>query len=415
MVKELDSSPNQLIILGNGFDLACGLKSSYSSFFRDRYSLHHWNTESTDIGIINDLLLKSGTLSTKFWKIDSPTIWDIIFLSNCKTTQESETNWCDIETLIQSSIDYWYSEPYWDDYSPGPWTLQYWINGGKEHSDHPEFASYIEDFLIHEGKLVNASAKTFLNELKTQLNQLEKAFGRYLNTYYAFTKFPGQYSNPNKEDERQKQVQNQKIPTYQKYARGLLKTIRGKNIRGNPQLCSVLSFNFTTPFTENAKNNDLVRNIHGITEYPIFGIDPVYTDRDGTTHVITDERSAFTKSFRVLELPTDRRYEKTLHPFRSDEPLDFIKFFGHSLGDADYSYFRTLFDDVDLVNGNTALMFLYTDDSVRTDLNTNVTHLINKYASDLPSQNQRTDLMTKLMLEGRLSILKIQDPKETNQ
>ena len=43
--------------------------------------------------------------------------------------------------------------------------------------------------------------------------------------------------------------------------------------------------------------------------------------------------------------------EKRQHPL--------IKFYGHSLGTADYSYFQAIFDQIDLYGGNTTLYFLH--------------------------------------------------------
>ena len=41
-----NENKKQLIILGNGFDLACGLKSSYNDFFEQRFELmYHSNIQ----------------------------------------------------------------------------------------------------------------------------------------------------------------------------------------------------------------------------------------------------------------------------------------------------------------------------------------------------------------------------------
>lgn len=55
----------------------------------------------------------------------------------------------------------------------------------------------------------------------------------------------------------------------------------------------------------------------------------------------------------------DRTYEDSLiqSPRKRQHPL--IKFYGHSLGTADYSYFQAIFDQIDLYGGNTTLYFLH--------------------------------------------------------
>jgi hypothetical protein len=41
MSEILDSNAKTLLVIGNGFDLACGLKSRYADFFEDRFSEAH--------------------------------------------------------------------------------------------------------------------------------------------------------------------------------------------------------------------------------------------------------------------------------------------------------------------------------------------------------------------------------------
>lgn len=65
---------HQLIIVGNGFDLTCGLKSSFVDFYKERECLGcQWSVR------------------------DESTIWDIILYDPYR---ESKSRWCDIEGEI---------------------------------------------------------------------------------------------------------------------------------------------------------------------------------------------------------------------------------------------------------------------------------------------------------------------------
>lgn len=79
--------PEELIILGNGFDLACGLKSSYKNFFK--YRLFR-------LSMKNNIKLSSLNLAKKLEKAEKqPTIWDLIFESESKN--KNDTRWSNIE------------------------------------------------------------------------------------------------------------------------------------------------------------------------------------------------------------------------------------------------------------------------------------------------------------------------------
>ena len=54
--------------------------------------------------------------------------------------------------------------------------------------------------------------------------------------------------------------------------------------------------------------------------------------------------------------PDIRRFS---HSVSKKTPASLIKFYGHSLGTADYSYFQAIFDQIDLYGGNTTLYFLH--------------------------------------------------------
>lgn len=88
----MDKTFNQLIIIGNGFDLACGLESSYQAFFDNRFGDLEFNNYSDYEKIADD--------STK---IPHKNVWDLIFLfekSHSSSRLGEIVEWQDVEKVI---------------------------------------------------------------------------------------------------------------------------------------------------------------------------------------------------------------------------------------------------------------------------------------------------------------------------
>lgn len=88
----------QLIILGNGFDLACGLKSSYFDFFQFRF------TKIAGQSKIEEYYQKE-ILNQPFdgikYTLNKITFWDIIFISEyCNKNISRNYEWNNIESTI---------------------------------------------------------------------------------------------------------------------------------------------------------------------------------------------------------------------------------------------------------------------------------------------------------------------------
>ncbi|WP_252899518.1 AbiH family protein [Lactococcus fujiensis] len=163
-------------------------------------------------------------------------------------------------------------------------------------------------------------------------------------------------------------------------------------------MSSILSFNYTEPL----KQLNL-RNIHGaLSEGNIlFGI-----DYDKLKDNFTEPPIEFSKSYRILESGRDTKMN-----ISSD--IDIIKFYGHGLGEADYSYFQAIFDSVDLYHSNTKIIFYWSQyegvdkKTIRVEQVKNVTNLIEEYGTTFTNQDHGRNLLTKLQLENRLQINEI--------
>lgn len=94
-------------------------------------------------------------------------------------------------------------------------------------------------------------------------------------------------------------------------------------------------------------------NIHGSLDKDIiFGI-------DGMGYMDKLEVLPFTKTYRVAltGIQMSPSFVHTATPMDPSKATRTIKFFGHSLSEADYSYFQAAFDGVNLYSGPTKLVF----------------------------------------------------------
>ena len=239
--------------------------------------------------------------------------------------------------------------------------------------------------LIHEIELEAApkSEKRYINKAinfaMQHLNLFEKDFGNYI-----------------------KNVQN-------KLAHSL------DNILYNDKPKKIINFNYTTvikneinkfkniqkyPTDENIRSIEEVINIHGDYENPIFGID---------NQNIDESMNIFTKTYRILSSDTIESFT-----LPSNKLLETIYFFGHSLSEADYSYFQSMFDYYSIYDSKIRLIFLYSDHDgkEKSRQENRVVKLINDYGKTLENKDKGKNLLHKLLLENRIKIYEIEKAKE---
>ena len=410
----------QIIIIGNGFDKACGLASSYSDYFYSRFS------EFEDK---NQLVLP--TIIDKIDKGEEEnilcSIWDILFAAFHDEGVPTPL-WQDVEAILAQ----WFTPT---------------ITVGKNHN----FDSAISDWDHHFKDMHRTIEQQVQNTISNKT--VEWTLAKYIKHKHPIQKVhtEGQRSSDlNLDDLNYKTERSHflnELPKYfleelyifeQSFAIYLLNCIEKSNDyyqkadflykeicctdTGTPlskQKNSVISFNYTTPLLKSTNDEIrnsiyLQRNIHGTLpeEKPkkqpdgsyipsaniVFGVDG-YLNRNNP------RLEGFTKTHRILRIPRQELPDemKGRHIFDMTN-LHSIKIYGHSLGEADYSYFQSLFDKIDLYNSNTLLYFLYSK-KYETSPET-VESLINRYAQTLPAEKGRI-LMHKLLFEDRLKIMPI--------
>lgn len=377
----------QLIILGNGFDLQCGLRSQFSDFFGPRLktiaSIPDFKRETWSELVANSEL----------------TLWDFILEGNIGTL------WCDVEGTVERWV---LSAGESDSAQPSPFNEAVEriklcpfegdslvsANGhkGRAQGDqdrmYGDIARYV--WTLHpEIADEGYSRESFMALLRHELVKLEYAFGDFLSDEVT--------TNEGYADKC--------AALYKAIEQDGIKT--GKDYRTST---SVLSFNYTNQVEKSFDGGEdgACVNIHGeLGGEIIFGI-------DGKDCMDNPDAVSFTKTFRLMRRGGSRTY-RLIHTANSanlEHATDVIKFYGHSLGKADYSYFQSIFDGVDLYESKTVLVFYYPFDSTdeaeeksaewRNELANSINDLLVAYGATMDNSDHGKNLMHKLLLEGRL-------------
>ena len=177
----------------------------------------------------------------------------------------------------------------------------------------------------------------------------------------------------------------------------------------------LLSFNYTSIWSESCKpkySPTKYADIHGKVPKSsirlsniIFGI-----DHEGVDATALEYR--FTKTYRTLQL-----YSRNFEDVANDreiyiDTIKQIKFYGHSLAEADYAYFQQMFDYYELYgNQNLELIFYYSvyeesePERIQQEQMLNISRLIEKYGQTLDNKNHGKNLLTRLIQTNRLKLI----------
>ncbi|SPP25747.1 conserved hypothetical protein [Brochothrix thermosphacta] len=408
--------PEELIILGNGFDLACELKSSYKDFFNQHlnsthsklltevytaYMEIHKNTLTTieeesrhnyssndryEIARLDDkenlylnAMEKYNGDVFGYFKVEkelkSISFFDVFFFITSLKNENYNPNWSDVETAIQSIlID--------EDIQENNLSKQNLPITIKNLSENSNKNIKIKDkdifFLIDvlEELQQKLNSENIEKIILSSLIQFEDNFKNYLTSTIKHH------------------------TDYFIYAEELFKKItKSKKV-------NILSFNYTNPFKVAKLKNEVLflnmENVHGsLDKNIIFGIDE-------TSIAANDKVYRFSKTYRIMNNLTDSA--KNDSPLL-DKNIKKIKFYGHSLSEMDYSYFQSIFDFYDLYGSNIQLIFYYSiyDDAATEEIKENylqaITKMIHKYGDTMNNKDHGRNLQHKLLLEKRIHLV----------
>lgn len=389
------TNPEKLLVIGNGFDLACSLKSNISSYLdyaKNKFMPQNFavilkevqkyfdeNQSWTEGGQTGQPRVESlignpnNPTARLLGNVISERInfWDLLFAERKNIDKE----WNDVESEIK-------------DVTEGLKTIS--IKELLMKSEYSLNSSQLKSYVLLLdilSKLRNEFPSNLVeddNFLINELQSFENNFAAYLQEQFSSEIHSGYRDYLNESEE-------------------LLQRLSGDSEY------NILSFNYTQPYLwTNNEHLHTYKNVHGHIGRPdtdetsniIFGI-------DSTDVSPNDSSYKFTKTYRDL-FDSDASKSKDL----LDSNINEIIFYGHSLSKADYSYFLSLFDHYQIYsNTNVSLTFAYNPyisgmlpRQVKEDQFKKLSSLSFEYGDTL-EQNHGNNLLHKMILEGRIKII----------
>ena len=374
--KKMYFSPKSknLYIIGNGFDLYLGLKTSYNDFFKNKNYISirkDIQNKIDSISLLKSELENKNEIDRNF-NNSKIGIYNLFLLYLLLEEDNKTVNWNDVEKKIL----------------PAAKKIQESLFRipNMRYYDKTEIRNRIVEKIIDRKS--NNKELDFLKEL----NKFEKEFGNYIAQINndLFDIGMGTFEDKNIEYKVRKifEVDN--------------------NITN-----IVINFNYTTYLKEMDYISEMT-NVHGTFENPIFGIDNTEIGNDREFYYLT-------KTSRVLFNNTIKEEFK----LPNNIEISKICFFGHSLARADYSYFQSIFDYYDIYNSEVKLEFKYynyikndeklTDeekkerkDEVKSNMHKGVIELMNDYGNTISNKSRGQNLLHKLILENRIKIVEVE-------
>ena len=457
---------SQLIVLGNGFDLHCGLKSSYKDFLyyviTQRYT-NYFSSDSEEASDRNEAIEKAFADSANYVGVrrihfdaiyfernvkmndtifPDINIWYLIlFHEKLVQSLNQSSNWSDIESVIENYV----SGKFIFDNDNGKQSQKKFIdilvdiffNYGFERNILLEGMMEQDEYKLAGLLLYHLlERKDDCYGIKEKIEEIRKESESHLAWRPGRVQIETKIKNKTKPevvnilinllmgelhkleiDFQTYLTQEVEKEEYKSKAEEFLQTIV---MDGDFSLSySAFSFNYTNSCSGNSGIQVAFRNVHGALNQNsneskiIFGIDNISSDSRAE-----DIGYRFTKSYRTMRLYTELENDKAFGDKIDNiftEDMDVIKFYGLSLAGADYSYFQYIFDMYNLYNSNIKLIFYYskikgrTVEEVRQEQYRNITKLIEQYGETLDNKAHGRNLLTRLIQTGRLKIKEIGD------
>lgn len=371
-----------LLIIGNGYDLARGYPTKYTDFFE------YLDSKVNDA--ISDSLT-NGTRAVSFpmiqtsysigdYKVAFDEFKDLLSLIHndnlnfwyvyLKLKELTDPTWSDVETQIKSTLlDI-------DSNLIVNLNRRGFFNSLNLENYKNSILGFSLNCFLSNDKLVESTIYSFLLE---QLKLFENLFKEYIS-YITLS-------------ENIHQTKEQK-EFEMKSVHRLVGTKDDLDL-------SILNFNYTSfPKSDLKFTNQHQWNIHGAASSSnlIFGIDSTGISPDSPIY-------RFTKTSRLMFANLESTTPEVLSP-----GIDTILFIGHSLSEADYSYFQSIFDYLSIYDNSVVLYFCYNEfhennPKVMEDYQLSIHSLLKKYGNTLDNKAHGDNLISKLLLEHRLRML----------
>lgn len=350
-----DKECSQLLIIGNGFDLCCKLKSTYADFYKQ-----HFDPEIIEIFRSNNI---NPTFDEDKDYVGQYDLLELILLDTYSENESGEILWKDIESTIAESVNF---------------DKQSYLYKILHKSTEPKIWFMIQMLQRIHGKESLKSEQSIIDIFKMSVHKLEAKFKDYIKKEISI-------EDPSYDSD------------YVENARKLYDYLTEDKWSET----YVINFNYTYLNITEPKKFYEYRNVHGrYSDDIIFGID---------TSSIKGKNKEFlnlTKTYRKMILDAQFNSETKSLP----KNVKSIKFFGHSLAKADYAYFRSIFDFYDIYASNVDIIFYYFNYNKNPDFLEkqieSVYSLLDDYGQSFSGDLEKKgdNLVHKVSLEGRLKI-----------
>jgi len=427
------NNSDTLLVIGNGFDLNCGLKSSFSNYIDDKYpKLLKMARSISKINENSDLTFANKQLSSL--TLENTNVF--FYLLICQVS--GYENWNDVENSILKIVNGR------DNQKSILELLHLYIlkknTGRKEKLTFAKYSADTNDFyttihifsylFVH---IINAPEKLIVAKEKIGMEHLSNLFSKFI------TDFELNFSDYLQNDLSNRNIVSQESASYQTNSGTLIKNIveivDDQDHTIESMGLSVLNFNYTDPFQNVGYivlagfNRTLVRekiyseNVHGTihnSQKPgiIIGTDLLSMstiDSDERTESNVDYKIFTTKTYKKMNMHflLSNKDRNIIDFLPADNRLKRIVFYGHSLNRQDYSYFKAIFDNYDLYSSKVVIYYIYSifDKSREAQIKSNnlnsLFNLLDSYGlevfgNDLKSKGK--NLLHKLLLQNRIKI-----------
>lgn len=354
-LEELEK-PSDILVVGNGFDLHCGLKSSFKNFFDSELRLG--NGRLNENRIIDNIWY---LIFTYAFMLNSDKGGKLVpFIKN------NDPLWMDIESYIDKVFK--------TKNSIGELRIYDFIK------NKLNFEPSLEEIAFQHNTFINGDDKNQPYQIGHRVNVLRSQFNNPEDLlFFELNRFENDFAEYlKKEIEREKQ----------NYINNLDQFIQNKLDNHGTNEFFILSFNYTDSYEDSIEKKNII-NIHGTLEKSNIVIGIGDYEKGGFAG-----RDKFKKFKRRVQY----NYGPMMLP--SNQDIKSVVFYGCSFSIQDWNYYRLLFRKYELEKQRVIFKFLYSDycddkksnDDNRNKYYYNCSNIVNLYLSEINSLLSFDDL-----------------------
>lgn len=425
----------ELFVVGNGLDLQCGLETTYENFlkyvFSQKKSELSIDTEEIDLSIVADRLENRFDFYNTNWFDNSEkevysfvNIWYQIFLHE---KMLENRNWSNVESMIAHYL----KEEHLI------YNIASVIKSKKRKS------AYLGKQTVYRVPSMQGSQTNFIAKLAYVLVKKDLFFLQLPETE-SYQKIQEIYDNvvEYELEDIQSLVADvllhelneleydfqcflryrlSETPNYDEKINTLLRRMvdpEKELFTAVPIPYHLLSFNYSSLWSQMFRpkfSPVKFLDVHGkIPDDEGLRFSNIIFGVDHSLFRASELEYRFTKTYRTLKSYTQGFEQIGEGRDIYTKDIQTIKFYGHSLAEADYAYFQQLFDYYDLyANPNLSLVFYYSvydekrSQEIEHEQIMAISRLIEKYGQTLDNKDHGKNLLTRLIQTKRLQMIKI--------